>query len=156
MVTSTANTASSVSLSAEQMQTNAVGAATGMEIGMLGAAERMRIGTTTSAQTMSTDLISAVQPASMQLPQHFQIMADQAIMSMQNMGITSLEEANDLVSGLGLKWEEMASWSEKDWSAVNATVSQNMVTAAQNRAGILGGYSFGVGGTVRTCWNHRS
>lgn len=179
MVTSTANTASSVSLSAEQMQanasaasammqnnmlhnfmtteqgattsaqtmkTNAVDAATGMEIGMLDAAERMRTGTTTSAQTMSTDLISAVQPAAMQLPQHFQIMADQAIVSMQNMGVTSLEEANDLVSGLGLKWEEMASWSEKDWSAVNAIVTENMVSADANAAAYSADILSGVGG----------
>lgn len=179
MVTSTANTASSVSLSAEQMQanasaasammqnnmlhnfmtteqgattsaqtmkTNAVDAATGMEIGMLDAAERMRTGTTKSTQTMSTDLISAVQPAAMELPQHFQIMADQAIMSMQNMGITSLEEANALVGGLGLKWEEMASWSEKDWSAVNATVTENMISAEADASAYSADILSGVGG----------
>lgn len=81
----------------------------GMGAGVGNIFDLMSTNALTSTEMMSTGINEILLPMKMQVPEQFQEMATSSILHMQQMGISSIEEADALVSGVGVKWEEMSS-----------------------------------------------
>lgn len=126
----TQETAEVVGATTEDVKQTATSNAQQMETEVVASMQNMGNQSTSAMQSMSSNIISELAPMLAEMPVGFQMMANETVSIMQAMGINSIEEANNLVSGVGLKWEEMSTWTEKDWAAVKAIVDNSMSDAS--------------------------
>lgn len=116
--------ASTISLDQVMGKTDEAAAATAVDF------SSMKLHASEATESMSSSLLGTLLPTLSQLPEETKTMASGVIAQMQQMGVSSVAEANAMVSDIGIKWDEMDTWTEQDWANVKSTVSKEMAEAS--------------------------
>ncbi|WP_055078776.1 phage tail tape measure protein [Lagierella massiliensis] len=117
--------------------------------GVLNAFDILRTGSVEKSTSMSTELTDLFTQMSMNMSEESKAMGASVVSAMTEMGIGSVEQANALVQDVGLKWEEMASWTDTQWAFVRDTISAKMFEA---EAGSTSGSS-DIANSINSDWS---